>query len=439
MLKIIDDQEPYEDKSVSKLDPQQFPQELLWFHRQNPHERTDGVLFVPYENDLYLPEGHVSQKHICWYFIMDNSGSMQDTVVGKTFTRWQVAVKLLEKMIQDLQQLHREKDTITVLAFNTQTTLLLENSPPHKVDLSCLKALDPEGPTNISEANTAIYQSMMNNKLLTQKSHVAAEIFFTDGEPTAGVIDASLLRSQKQSLYVNIKQAMNGFYPFLWCGGISDDANLQVIKGLSSASPYSLWAFISDDKTEEFAAELGGLVGLITHMKLMNIPVHNYSFANGVFETESKSVMLIADTPNLFYFKHRPLLACQHQTTNVSADHWVSLFKITEMLQLAANDQLVLEKEDLQDLEKRAQQRNLDAVLQTSPLWSRVFQNTQENIAKNIDLLQTEQQKIQISSYRTQANLSQEVQIHSQEYVNIYTQFDNRIDTSLDQSEIKEF
>jgi hypothetical protein len=431
-LKIIDD--VYESHDISppgglsitedKSEPPQLQENTpgpIWFHRTDPTKRTDGVLYVPYENENYLAEGQTSKKNICWYFVMDSSGSMDSHVYQKNLTRWHVAVKLLQKVIEDLKKLDRKEDTITIFVFATEPLCLLENVSISDCDISSLEKIRPQGSTDISSINYAVYNSMMQNKLLTQKTHIAAEILFTDGEPTSGMVQPHLLKLQKESLYVNIQKAMNGSYPFFWCGGISSDARLDVIKALSAASPHALWAFIPDEKIEHFAAEIGGVVAMITNMKLMDIPVYNVISHDKI---ETKSIMLLPDTPSLFYFKTRPMFSILHKTETVAAEHFVSLFKMNEMLYLNSNDKLPLEPKDLEDILQRAKERRLDQSLENLPLWKDTFYKTQQNIYNNIQLLEKNHQETQISQHRTQSNFSQKIQQSSQDYITVYHKFD---------------
>jgi len=58
----------------------------------------DGIVGLPYVETI-------EQKPICWYIVMDGSGSMNETIPlkdGSTMTRWDVSVQLLDHLVQDL-------------------------------------------------------------------------------------------------------------------------------------------------------------------------------------------------------------------------------------------------------------------------------------------------------------------------------------------------
>jgi uncharacterized protein YegL len=391
-------------------------QSPIWFERQDPQNKTDGVLYIPFDNSKFVAEGEVCQKHICWYFIMDASYSMITPVLGKECSRWEVAVKLLNQALSDLQVLNRKNDRVTIVTFSGETQVIIDALPIQDYHPKLLENIKPQGSTDISLVNSCTYALMLKNPLLSRPDYLAVEIFFTDGEPTRGFIEANQLKQQKARLYSHLSQAHT---PFLWCGGISSDADVRVIRALAQASPHNLWAYIKDEQTENFAAEIGGLVTMLTSMKFLQIPIAKKLAP--VETLEHKSLMLLPDVPNLFYFKSKPAFITMHPTRVIKADQFVSIFKMTEILYQVSEK---LTSYDIKDLYNRAQSRQPDDMLLKTE-WERVFYQTRANLYQNLEILQDDKTNnmVQISPHRNAYMSSESVHKSSQRYQTTYSQF----------------
>lgn len=394
-------------------------QSPIWFARQDPQNKTDGVLYIPFDNSKFVAEGEVCQKNICWYFVMDASYSMDTTVLNKEFSRWYVAVQLLNQALSDLQALNRGADRVTIVTFSGETQVIVDALPIQDYHPKLLEHIKPKGSTDISLANSCTYALMLKNPLLARPDYLAVEIFFTDGEPTHGLTESESLKQQKAGLYNNLTKTVQAQHPFLWCGGISSDADVRVIRALAQASPHNLWVYIKDEQTENFAAEIGGLITMLTSMKVLQIPVTKKLAP--VETLEHKSVMLLPDVPNLFYFKSKPAFITLHPTRVIKAEHFVSIYKITEILYQMSDK---LTTYDIKDLGQRAQARQVDDTVSNTE-WENVFYKTRANLLQNLELLQNDKHNntIQISPHRNAYLSSDSVHQSSQRYQTTYSQF----------------
>lgn len=369
--------------------------DFLWLGR-SPAEakpdgaKTDGILVVPYS------KGSVCSKTpICWYFVLDTSGSMNYTVHGKAATRWDISVQLFSKVLADLKNSGRKDsthgvevpkdsgsndDTVTIITFNRAPKVLCTNATIDEVVtpafMKSLVDIKPDYNTNIQLVNSVVHTLMTKNPLLIAKTHRAAEIFFTDGEATEGFTRLEDLQKQKTDLYKNIGTHL-GTTPFLWCGAISDAAKWQIVRGMSLASPLSMWAYIKDTEMENFAGEVGGVVTTIIHMRTFNLPPAHK-------DGQPRQVILLPDTDGMFY--------CQQKEWNcpqVEGSALVTLFKIKLLLEEHSTGRRVLTHSDVTECLERAKQRQKtdDPFINTSIKWSTVFERTKQEVLRDLEEL----------------------------------------------------
>lgn len=369
-------QTPFETK-----DNDDQPTQLLWLHRQ-AGERTakpDGVVVIPYDLGA-----HCENQPVCWFFGMDASGSMATVSPDQSLSRWQIACKLLEKVVADLLISGRQTDTVTIVSFNALTDVLCCNLPLEEFRdgriLQKVTALVPNRSTNIQLANSALHNLMLNNPLLQARTHRAAEIFFTDGEATDGLTDTKALQQQKTQLYTDLVTRLGlALPPFLWCGAISDAAQWRVVRGLSQASALSLWAYIRDKEMQNFAGEVGGVVTTVVNLRTYTLPPLGSN-------AKERTVMLLPETDNAYYCTAPPMQG-PHDEAEASA--LITLYKVRALLENHLSGQNTLQLADVQTCQDRVKDRNKTAepFIRTSLKWSQKFDQMQTELLDDLDTM----------------------------------------------------
>lgn len=286
----------------------------------------EGVLYVPPNFPISNPQ----RPHIAWYFAFDVSGSMVqelpidcklplvryplpctsvlDSVrpngVNAGDTRYSFALKLFRRVLTDLQAANRDHDTVSIVTISSEAKVLCQDVSVEEALNSLLHMPIPKGNTNLSEANTVLHSLMSQNQTLTTtKTHRAVEIYFTDGEPTVGLLFSSDLKQQKQEYYSSLRQT-TGEYPFVWMGAISLSADWRLVRNMSLASPNSLWSHVTETEMNTFSAEVGLVLSAALNMKTANL-----MSLNPVTNTcELDQMMVLPDTCNLCYFERPNVL-----------------------------------------------------------------------------------------------------------------------------------
>jgi len=355
------------------------PAEQLWICRPAETKKTDGLLYIPYIEDT-MAQG----KPVCWYFGMDASGSMNLSLYGKNLTRWQVTLKLFDKVVSDLQSQGRNDDTITVVIFNDSTRVVLANVPVPAVGPSdvVFHGISPDRSTNLSAANSIIHTLMCQNSQLKAGTHQAAEIFFTDGDANTGLVTPTELQLQKTELYDNLATTI-GQRPFLWCGAISTGANWKLVRSMSQASHISLWAYIKEEEMHDFAGEVGGVVATVVNMQTAEITVEKPMNDAGQRLVEIRTVMLLPGVTNLFYLPTKP----RTQALEAQAESLVSLYKVKHLLEQNNKEDVTLTLDDIKVCLKKVQSRKKfdDKFINESLYWTNVFETAKASALKDLE------------------------------------------------------
>lgn len=259
----------------------------IWFKKQE--SSPGGVLYLPADCKLNALS---NSESLSWYFVFDVSGSMSSPISGANMSRYQVAQRLLRKVLEDLKTQRRQDDKVTLVTFAGRASVVCKRVTPAEALTYVEHMPTPDGPTNISEANTMVHTLMAQEA----KSR-AVEVFFTDGDPTAGMRRMNDLKLQKAEYYRNLYQN-KGHYPFLWTGAISSQANWRLVRELSLASPCALWSHIPDEElSQSFAAEVGLITSAAMHMRM--IPVMKFDEQQSrLVKTE---IMWLPEACNLYY------------------------------------------------------------------------------------------------------------------------------------------
>jgi len=228
----------------------------LWITENN--NTLDGVYYIPQS----ICQTFATPKRVHWILVADRSGSMKNFCFGSdNQTYWNVAVMLIEEILKLLKTYKRD-DILTLICFNDKHTIPIHQKSIASID-SIAKVLEeakiePMGLTDISNANTAAFIESMDTDC---KEFDVAELFFTDGEPTKGIMEDVNLASQKESLCREVKKKL-GHDPFLWCCGIGELTSL--VRALGDASKKrSLWSCVDVKNMESFATDIGTAVTLM--------------------------------------------------------------------------------------------------------------------------------------------------------------------------------
>lgn len=218
---------------------------------------------------------------------------MSTKIPNTDMTRYQVAKKLLCKVLEDLKTHNRPDDKVTLVTFAGRASVVCAKVTAAEALNFVDHMPSPDGATNISEANTLVH-TLMSQEHNTR----AVEVFFTDGEPTAGMRSLSDLKSQKMEYYRNLYNT-KGYFPFLWTGAVSSQANWRLVRELSLASPCALWSHIPDEQlSTSFAAEVGLITSAAMHMRI--IPV--MKFDQQQRRLVNWEIMWLPKSCNLYYF-----------------------------------------------------------------------------------------------------------------------------------------
>lgn len=370
-----------DERHGDKPDDSEHEDTLLWLGRNEKEaaDKKDGVLVIP-----YAAGQHEEARPVCWFFAMDMSESMNTPLPNQTDTRWDVACRLLQHVLDDLLAASRHEDTLTIIGFNQTPTVICDNLRLHDewTSRALLTSLPrPRHTTNIQLANSCVHTLMLNNPHLKAGTHRAAEIFFTDGEPTEGLKTLDALQHQKTVLYLDLIARLHMTVPpFLWCGAISDAAQWRVVRGLSQASSMSLWAHIRDGEMSHFAAEIGGVVAMVTHLRVYQLP--------GLTTLSKRLVMLLPDTDNAYYCREVPP-HLPDTLRRVEASAIITLFKIRCCLEEHALRHKSLSRRDLRYCLARATSRRKtdDAFIRTSTKWSMYFERLKTMVMQDMQEL----------------------------------------------------
>ena len=232
----------------------------LWITGDDTKESSDGVFYIPES----ICKTFATPKRVHWILVADRSGSMKNFCFGSTDqTYWNISVMLMDEIVS-LLKTHKRDDILTLICFNDKHQVPVRQRPIRSIDsLSQLLVdgkIEPEGLTDISNANTAAFIEAMETDV---KEFDVAELFFTDGEPTKGILEDVNLASQKASLSAEIKKKL-GHDPFLWCCGIGELTSLVRALG-DSSKKRSLWTCVDVKNMESFATEIGRAVSLVLH------------------------------------------------------------------------------------------------------------------------------------------------------------------------------
>lgn len=344
----------------------------LWIGRSaNEQGKFDGIVSVPYE----MGDEVESQKPVSWYFVLDNSGSMLTVPPSKKQSRWKIASTLFEKIVNDLIESKRPDDTITIVVFNDEARVLCENVSvlDERVSktIEQLHTIIPTGNTNIEVVTTILHTLMIKNPSLIKGTHRAAELFFTDGEATVGMQDAKRLAEQKFKLYRDLEKTLKMAAPFLWCGAISDMAKWQVVRGLSQASPISLWAYVRDSEIENFGREVGGVFASVTNFRVYKLD-------------PTRTVMLLPDVDNLFYCESKPAMSF---ITEEKASSLITLFKVRQLIEDQNCGKRSIDMSTVNLCRERVDSREKtdDPFVNESVKWSTLFQSMKHSVLVDLN------------------------------------------------------
>jgi Ca-activated chloride channel homolog len=197
--------------------------------------------------------------------VIDTSGSMQ----GRKF---EYAVQACRKLVEQL----KPGDYAGLVTFAYKAKLVV---PPRLVTpelktelLRELGRLVPNGGTNFSEAVTMSLEALGNLDL--PPSILQRAIFFTDGEPTTGVVDHGAI---KGLLATNLKSFSMSFFGYGDAtGGACDQEFLTELSDIGKGS----YAYVQnpDDALAAFGRELGGLLSTYaTDLRLIIEPRNGHS------------------------------------------------------------------------------------------------------------------------------------------------------------------
>jgi hypothetical protein len=122
------------------------------------YESSDGSTYLP-TGELRVLPGDNKTKGISFLFLMDNSGSMYDTLAGQPTaetkdTRYYAARKAAEDFLLSISG---SEDTVGLASFNTRYRLL---TPPAKDREEVARGLDGISKPVLSEAYTELYASL---------------------------------------------------------------------------------------------------------------------------------------------------------------------------------------------------------------------------------------------------------------------------------------
>jgi len=232
----------------------------LWIASEDEKNTEDGVYYIPQS----ICQTFATPKRVHWILVADRSGSMKNLCFGsQNQSYWNTAVMLMEEIVKLLKSYKRD-DILTLICFNDKHTIPIHQKKIESIDsitqILSDRKIEPEGLTDISNANTAAFIASMETD---NKEFDVAELFFTDGEPTKGIMEDVNLASQKESLCREVKKKL-GHDPFLWCCGIGELTSL--VRALGDASKKrSLWSCVDIKNMESFATDIGTAVSLMLH------------------------------------------------------------------------------------------------------------------------------------------------------------------------------
>lgn len=197
--------------------------------------------------------------------VLDVSSSMQ----GKKF---EYAREACRKLVEQL----KPGDYAGLVTFGYKAKVVV---PPRLVTpelkaelLHELGRLAPHGGTNFSEAITASLEALGNLDL--PPSILQRAIFFTDGEPTTGLVDHGAI---KGLLSTNLRSFSMSFFGYGdSTGGACDQEFLTELSALGKGS----YAYVQnpDDALAAFGRELGGLLSTYaTDLRLIIEPRNGHS------------------------------------------------------------------------------------------------------------------------------------------------------------------
>ena len=370
--------------------------------------KEDGILYIPYSRSEEESDQPID-KPIIWFFVLDASASMLESIIfrDKTkMTRWTVSIQLFKHVFADLKRIGRPEDRVSVVTFNNTVKILFNDQLLKDVDEQKIFIdISPGGSTDIGQVNAVVHTLMFCNSHLRANTHRAAEIFFTDGEATQGILDRAQLQTHKATLYKNLQTEM-GMIPFLWCGAISQSADWGMVRKLSLASPFSLWAYIKESEMEMFGSEVGGVVSTAIHMKPVQVL------------PDQPPLLLLPDIPNLFYFPTRPT---KEEKDLATCPSLVTLFRIRHAIYSVSHQLSSSEIEEFIATVKKCQKFD-DAFINLSVQRTSFFETMKANLL--LDLEEMEQKghlhlTRQLSQVRNGFNLSPLVRSMSHEYAQI--------------------
>jgi hypothetical protein len=263
----------------------QDDQVTLYVHPEaEPTTLSEAVAYVTL-NPLTI---ETPTPPIHWIFVVDTSGSMETDVspLSSLFmttpsgqTRWTLALGLLDEIWSQLKA-QRPQDRLSVFCFYSKTHHVIQNQLLETMSDSISTVLEqkkirPRGMTDISVANTAVGTFLLTEPTLLDGTYTPVELFFTDGDATAGLMQPNQLKAQKKG-YMDLFVKATGQAPLLWCGAISSDASADTVKALSEASARNLWSHIHTDEMVEFATEMALVVATALYSRCWTFQKQHY-------------------------------------------------------------------------------------------------------------------------------------------------------------------
>lgn len=237
---------------------------MLWLHEGS--ESGPGV--------LYLPARTVTNPRLVhWIFVVDRSHSMNRCCPGTRETCWSMVRLLMDEVLSFLKARGRGTDLVTVICFHSLCETVIDARPLRELDsiLARVPLTTERGLTDLSRPIQAAVDAMR----ATDPSYDLAELFFTDGAPTAGERSLARLAELKRSAYVDLARD-----PFLWVAGIG--VPRKIVEQLAGATDRSFWSEIAVDRLECFAVEVGTAIGTVLGSERLEVDGQRHWVVDGV-------------------------------------------------------------------------------------------------------------------------------------------------------------
>ena len=234
-------------------------------YQQVDHEKDNTVrLLISVEAPAI--DWVAQRPKVCVLPVIDISGSMQGP-------KFEYAREACKKLVEHLAP----GDYAGLVVFGYRAKVVVKPrlvSPELKAEiLEALARLVPDGGTNFAEAITKSLGALGSLDLAPSILHRV--IFFTDGQPTSGVVDKAAIKRQ---LAENLRSFSMSFFGY-GDGTVSTSCDQQFLTDLSDLGKGN-YAYVQkpDDALAAFGRELGGLLSTYaTDLRLVIEPRNGHS------------------------------------------------------------------------------------------------------------------------------------------------------------------